>query len=925
MFYYLHTHFMKKTITYLFSMIGFFPFFLNAQVPTITSFNPSHGIPGTSVTVNGTNFSTTLSNNVIWLGAIKCNVTSATSTQLIITIPNHASHDFFLYTNTISNLSTQSLKKFLVGFNNDNGYTYGANSFAAATSFTIGSISSFDAAKKFNLSDIDEDGKVDVVAFTGNSTTRAVYYLRNNATPGIVNSSTFSITTATPNVPANTSATYGHTLATDLNSDGRLDYIGSVVGYNGTSFYKNASTTGSPALTFQSTTPTSYTAMPSPFDINKDGKIDILSYYNSSDESYYWENTNTLPANTLSFAFRSVNNSTSIGWTTGREGDLDGDGLVDAVVGGYSSANIRTLRNTTAYDAAVTNFSFAVSANYAISGTRPVDIRIVDLDGDGKNDIITGSSSNTSLNIFPNQSSAGTITLGTRIDIATSAGNNRGIAIGDMNNDGKPDIIVSGSTRLVYLENTSSGVGSFTFASPVLFSATGGADLYSLELADIDGDTRLDIIGCGISGNAIKVFRNSIGDLTKFYSRNSGTSFTSLSDWTSSANGTGGTSPSDFGSDKEFILANRASYTLNGSLNISGKLTLNGNIIDIGNYDLSAGGTDAGSSSSYIATTGSGTFKMNITHTRSVTIPAGNSAYNPVTITNNSGAADVFSTRVLDEVYTNGSSGTTVDYVRVRRTWDIGKTNANAGSGINLIFHWNSGETTTSFNTPAMCHYQGGNWVSQTGATTSNANSLTYTGYTGTFSPFSIMNMNVSLPLQWINLSAALQSSNSVKLNWNTANEVNVKDFDAEWSTDGIKYYQFANIKASNNLFNSYMAVHEGVPNGKIFYRIKQTDIDGKFTYSTVKTVIIYTENEVKIYPNPVDAQLSIYFTGIKTGKALISIVSVSGQEIFTKSISLKDNQNVTIYAGNWTPGLYNIKIINGDGTLLTQKRIIKK
>ena len=50
---------------------------LYSQVPTITSFTPTTGPVGTTVTITGTNFNTTAANNIVWFGATKAVVTTA--------------------------------------------------------------------------------------------------------------------------------------------------------------------------------------------------------------------------------------------------------------------------------------------------------------------------------------------------------------------------------------------------------------------------------------------------------------------------------------------------------------------------------------------------------------------------------------------------------------------------------------------------------------------------------------------------------------------------------------------------------------------------------------------------------------------------------------------------------------------------------
>ena len=55
--------------------------------PTISSFNPLSATNGASVTITGTNFSETLTNNIVWFGAVQATVQSASATNLVATVP----------------------------------------------------------------------------------------------------------------------------------------------------------------------------------------------------------------------------------------------------------------------------------------------------------------------------------------------------------------------------------------------------------------------------------------------------------------------------------------------------------------------------------------------------------------------------------------------------------------------------------------------------------------------------------------------------------------------------------------------------------------------------------------------------------------------------------------------------------------------
>ena len=66
--------------------------FAAAQVPAVTAVSPAQGVPGSSVTITGTNFNTTADSNIVFFGATRAVVTSAASTSLTAAIPNGATY-----------------------------------------------------------------------------------------------------------------------------------------------------------------------------------------------------------------------------------------------------------------------------------------------------------------------------------------------------------------------------------------------------------------------------------------------------------------------------------------------------------------------------------------------------------------------------------------------------------------------------------------------------------------------------------------------------------------------------------------------------------------------------------------------------------------------------------------------------------------
>ena len=167
----------------------------------------------------------------------------------------------------------------------------------------------------------------------------------------------------------------------------------------------------------------------------------------------------------------------------------------------------------------------------------------------------------------------------------------------------------------------------------------------------------------------------------------------------------------------------------------------------LGNYTLTLSADATGvNSNNYFKTNGTGSVKRAISNTVSFAFPVGDSTYNPVTITNNTGTSDDFTARVADAVLAGGISGSAISTAKVNRTWHIGKTNptANAGAGVNMVFSWDPAQEIGNLPPYTLNHHNGNCWQLATSyggsevVSGSSPKLLSFTGYRGTFSPFAV-------------------------------------------------------------------------------------------------------------------------------------------------------------------------------------------
>lgn len=153
--------------------------------------------------------------------------------------------------------------------------------------------------------------------------------------------------------------------------------------------------------------------------------------------------------------------------------------------------------------------------------------------------------------------------------------------------------------------------------------------------------------------------------------------------------------------------------------------------------------------------------------------------------------------------------------------------------------------------------------------------SFDVTGFSGFF-----IKTNLVLPLKLLSFSATL-NNNEVSTTWLTTNEINTQSFEIERSIDCVNFNKvgevFAYNNSSNNTYN-YKDKNVGQLNATIlFYRLKEIDNDGKFSYSEIINIKIIKENRVSVYPNPTVDNITV---ASKSKIALIQLYDMQGKKI---------------------------------------------
>ena len=125
----------------------------------------------------------------------------------------------------------------------------------------------------------------------------------------------------------------------------------------------------------------------------------------------------------------------------------------------------------------------------------------------------------------------------------------------------------------------------------------------------------------------------------------------------------------------------------------------------------------------------------------------------------------------------------------------------------------------------------------------------------------------------------ALSQSNSIVLNWTTANEVNTANFQIERSLDAEHFWPIGQLKAENKAGqHNYSYYDDSQQAGQLYYRLKMIDQDGNFTYSKTMTIRVTPSSsvEVLIAPNPARDKITISLPAEAQG-ANLSVISAYG------------------------------------------------
>jgi hypothetical protein len=179
----------------------------------------------------------------------------------------------------------------------------------------------------------------------------------------------------------------------------------------------------------------------------------------------------------------------------------------------------------------------------------------------------------------------------------------------------------------------------------------------------------------------------------------------------------------------------------------------------------------------------------------------------------------------------------------------------------------------------------------------------------------------VVLPIDLISFDAKCDDS-KVNLNWETASQTNNDHFTIERSANGIDYKTIGTVAGAGNSSSNlnYSFTDESPTNGINYYRLSQTDFDGKSVSYNVTSCNITGKLIGNVYPNPSTGEFSI---AVDNSVSEIQIYNTIGQKIYDKSLLQNSGNTLDVDLSSQTSGVYILNIIQPNHNSKIVKKLI--
>jgi hypothetical protein len=194
------------------------------------------------------------------------------------------------------------------------------------------------------------------------------------------------------------------------------------------------------------------------------------------------------------------------------------------------------------------------------------------------------------------------------------------------------------------------------------------------------------------------------------------------------------------------------------------------------------------------------------------------------------------------------------------------------------------------------------------------SNTLTVPGINNYSGIWTLVGNNTPLPVELLYFEAKAADNEKVICNWITATEINNDYFIVERSRDGLSFEDIGKISGAgnSNQLLSYAFTDHAPLTGVSYYRLKQVDFDGSFSYSNIVAVNFLKHGVFSVFPNPALNAITVSFFSYSKSYGRLDIISSSGQVVKSLVIECTSGTNQQLFdISNLAAGVYTIRLQN--------------
>lgn len=219
---------------------------------------------------------------------------------------------------------------------------------------------------------------------------------------------------------------------------------------------------------------------------------------------------------------------------------------------------------------------------------------------------------------------------------------------------------------------------------------------------------------------------------------------------------------------------------------------------------------------------------------------------------------------------------------------------------------------------------QTGNWTELTTASSITGDRVIFSGVTlnnDGYYTIGTRNFLVSpLPVELTHFDA-IANGDAVYISWATASEKDHAFFTIEKSRDGLSFETLATREGTGTTISTTNYIEKDLKpfEGISYYRLKQQDYSGRYSYSAMVSVDRKkkSDSDVLVFPNPSDGNISLIVKGFEKQAVELTITDAMGKPCVSYNINVMETEEtVQVFCrGLLAPGSYVLSISTKDKT----------